>query len=164
MVLHACNPICWNRGRQNQPLVWGQSRLNNKSHIHKEFQQIRRQTRNSQKQKAQLKTKLNGWKICSNSSAVGIFLISDWVGGTSPLWVEETPRMLVLCSVRKQAEQAMRSKAVSSTLHGLCIISSCLQVPAMCEFLSFLQWTVIWTCKLNNCFLPFGHGVSSLQY
>jgi hypothetical protein len=40
-----------------------------------------------------------------------------------------------LSSIRKQAEQARGSKSVSSTLHGLCI-SSCLQVPALCEFLS----------------------------
>jgi len=38
-------------------------------------------------------------------------------------------------SIRKQAEQAMGSKPVSSTLHGLCI-SSCLQVAALLEFLS----------------------------
>jgi hypothetical protein len=43
--------------------------------------------------------------------------------------------LVVLGSIRKQAEQAVESKPVSSTLHGLCI-SSCLQVPALCEFLS----------------------------
>jgi hypothetical protein len=42
--------------------------------------------------------------------------------------------LLVLDSIRKQAEQAMMSKPVSSTPPDLCI-SSCLQVPALCEFL-----------------------------
>jgi hypothetical protein len=36
---------------------------------------------------------------------------------------------------KKAAEKAMKSKPVSSTLHGLCI-SSCLQAPALLEFLS----------------------------
>ena len=40
------------------------------------------------------------------------------------------PGLVVLGPIRKQAEQAMGSKPVSSTLHGLCI-SSCLQVPAL---------------------------------
>jgi hypothetical protein len=43
------------------------------------------------------------------------------------------PGLVVLGSIRKQAEQAMESKPVSSTLHGLCI-SSCLQVAALLEF------------------------------
>jgi len=47
------------------------------------------------------------------------------------------PRLMVLGSIRKQAEQAMRSKPVSSILHGLCL-SSCLQVPALLEFLPSL--------------------------
>jgi hypothetical protein len=41
------------------------------------------------------------------------------------------PGLVALGSVRKQTEQAN----ISSTLHGLCI-SSCLQVPALLEFLS----------------------------
>jgi hypothetical protein len=45
------------------------------------------------------------------------------------------PGQVVLGSIRKQAEQAMGNKPVSSTLHGLCI-SSCLQVPALTECLS----------------------------
>jgi hypothetical protein len=47
-----------------------------------------------------------------------------------------TPRLVVLGSARRQAEQAIRSKPVSSTPtpHGLCI-SSCLQVPSLLEFL-----------------------------
>ena len=45
------------------------------------------------------------------------------------------PGLLVLVSVRKQAEQTIRSKRVGSTLQGL-RTSSCLQVPALCEFLS----------------------------
>ena len=52
------------------------------------------------------------------------------VGEPSPLWVVAS-----LDSIRKQAEQAMGSKSVSSALYGL-YISSCLQVPALFEFLS----------------------------
>jgi hypothetical protein len=52
------------------------------------------------------------------------------VGGT-------TPGLVVLSSIRKQIEQATRNKTVSSTLHGLCI-NSCLQVPALLEFLPSL--------------------------
>jgi len=37
-------------------------------------------------------------------------------------------------SIRKVAEQAMGNMPASSILHGLCI-SSCLQVPALFEFL-----------------------------
>jgi hypothetical protein len=37
-----------------------------------------------------------------------------------------------------QAQQAMRSKPASSTLHGLCI-GSCLQVPALFKFLSWFS-------------------------
>ena len=40
------------------------------------------------------------------------------------------PRLVVLGSIRKQAEQARGSKPVGSTFHGLSI-SSCLQVPAL---------------------------------
>ena len=43
--------------------------------------------------------------------------------------------LVVLGSIRQQAEQARGSKPVSNTLHGLCI-NSCIQVPALCEFLS----------------------------
>jgi len=39
------------------------------------------------------------------------------------------PWLVVLGSIRKQAEQVMECKPVSILLHGLCI-SSCLQVPA----------------------------------
>jgi hypothetical protein len=62
-------------------------------------------------------------------------------GRPRPLWAGVAhlggaiPGLVVLGSVRKQAEQAMGSKPVSSTLHGLCI-SSCLQVPVLYEFLS----------------------------
>jgi hypothetical protein len=45
------------------------------------------------------------------------------------------PGLVVLGSIRTQAEQARRSKPGSHTLHGLCI-SSCFQVPALLEFLS----------------------------
>jgi hypothetical protein len=45
------------------------------------------------------------------------------------------PGLVVPAAIRKQAELAMMSKPVNSTLRGLCV-SSCLQVPAMFEFLS----------------------------
>jgi hypothetical protein len=41
---------------------------------------------------------------------------------------------MVLGPIKKQAEQAMRSKPESSILHGLCS-SSWLQLPALPEFL-----------------------------
>jgi hypothetical protein len=55
----------------------------------------------------------------------GPFLINDWCG--RPLTVSTLG--LVLDSIRKQDELGTRGKPVSSTLHGLCIIS-CLQAPA----------------------------------
>jgi hypothetical protein len=45
------------------------------------------------------------------------------------------PGLVVLGSIRKQAEQAMGGKAVSSIPGSYCI-GSCLQVPALFEFLS----------------------------
>ena len=45
--------------------------------------------------------------------------------------------LVVLHSIREQAEQARGSKPVSSTLHGLCI-SSPLQVVPLLEFLPWL--------------------------
>ena len=47
------------------------------------------------------------------------------------------PGLVVPGSKRKEAEQARRSKPVSSTPHGL-YISSCLQVPALLMFLPSL--------------------------
>lgn len=53
-----------------------------------------------------------------------------------------TPELLVLGSLRKQAEEAIRSKPESST-HAF--VSSCLQVPIRLEFpvRGFLHWTVV---------------------
>ena len=48
-----------------------------------------------------------------------------------------TPELVVLGSIKEQAEQARGSKPVSSTLHGLCI-SSPLQVVPLLEFLPWL--------------------------
>ena len=48
------------------------------------------------------------------------------------------PGLAVLGSTRKQAEQAMGSKPVSSTLHGLCI-SAYFQVPVLSSCFDFLQ-------------------------
>jgi hypothetical protein len=51
-------------------------------------------------------------------------------GGASPLWAVLFSELVVLGSIRKQAEQVMTNKPGS-----LCICS-CLQVPALLEFLS----------------------------
>ena len=48
-----------------------------------------------------------------------------------------TPEVVVMGSIRKETDQAVESKPVSSILHGLCI-SACLQIPALLEFLSWL--------------------------
>ena len=58
-------------------------------------------------------------------------------GRAQPIVGGATPGLVALGSIRKQAEQAMESKLVSSTLHSLCI-SSCLQDLAPFEFLSRL--------------------------
>jgi hypothetical protein len=58
-----------------------------------------------------------------------LFLISDYV--ESPAHVGGTTTgYVVLDGIRKQSEQARRSKSVRSPPHGLCF-SSCLQVPAL---------------------------------
>ena len=44
-----------------------------------------------------------------------------------------TPELMVMGSIRKQTEQAMMSKPVSSTLHGL-YVSSCSQVLFFPQF------------------------------
>jgi hypothetical protein len=55
---------------------------------------------------------------------------------------------VILGYIRKQAEQAMRSRPVSSTFHGVCI-SSCLQVLALStypdfpEINPFLPWLLL---------------------
>jgi hypothetical protein len=54
------------------------------------------------------------------------------------------PGLVVLGSVRKQAERAMGSKPVSILLHGFSI-SSCRQVPALS--FEFLSSTVVWNCE-----------------
>ena len=48
------------------------------------------------------------------------------------------PGLVVLGLLRKQAEQALGSKPVSSTLHGLCMCS-CLQDSCLSACLDFLQ-------------------------
>jgi hypothetical protein len=65
-----------------------------------------------------------------------------------------TPGLLVLGSIRKQVEQAMKSKPVSSALpwplHQLLPSG-----PCVFEFLSWFPSirTVIWKCKSNKPFL-----------
>ena len=65
---------------------------------------------------------------------IQLFLISDYWGKAQPIIRAAIPGLAVLGSVRKQTEQARRSKPVSSTpswpLHQL------LLVPASFEFLS----------------------------
>ena len=56
--------------------------------------------------------------------------------GTTPWWWCN-PGLVLLSSIKKQAEQVKWSKQLSSTFYGLCI-GSCLQVPALLEFLSWL--------------------------
>ena len=56
------------------------------------------------------------------------------MGRVQPIVDGATPGLVVLGSIRKQAEKAMGNKPVSSTLHGLCI-GSCLQAPALLELL-----------------------------
>jgi hypothetical protein len=81
------------------------------------------------------------------------------------------PGLVVLGSIRKQTEQAMGSKPVSSTppwpLHQLL-----LQVPVLLEFLtSFADiHTTLQTCKPNKPFPPqlpllvvFHHGSGNLN-
>ena len=72
------------------------------------------------------------------------------------------PGLVVLSSVRKQAEQARGSKPVSRPppwpLHQLLPPGSCpAWVPVLTSFRAML------TCKFNKPFFPnllFGHGVS----
>ena len=59
-----------------------------------------------------------------------IFLISDLWGKAQPMVGGTIPGLVVLGSIRKQAEQAMVSKPVRTLLQGLGI-SSFLQVPAL---------------------------------
>jgi hypothetical protein len=55
-----------------------------------------------------------------------------------PIMGGAIPGLVVLGSIRKQAEQARGSKPVSSTpsMASALSLSSCLQVPVLCEFLS----------------------------
>ena len=63
------------------------------------------------------------------------FIISVHWGKAQPVAGGAIPALLVLGSIKKQAEQGMGNKSVSSILHGVCN-SSCLQHPALFEFLS----------------------------
>jgi hypothetical protein len=62
------------------------------------------------------------------------------------------PGLVVLATVRKEDELAVKAKPVNSTalLHGLCF-SSCLQAPALssCPDILWRWWTVIWNYKLE---------------
>ena len=57
-----------------------------------------------------------------------VYVFMDVRTGIVVLWYvfgDATPGEVVLGSIRKEAEQAMENKPVSSILHGLCF-SSCL--------------------------------------
>jgi hypothetical protein len=75
--------------------------------------------------------------------------------------------MVVLGATTEQTESAMGSKTQAALFHGLCISSSCLQVPALFEFLSsFRDEQCCASVNRINPFLHnllFGHGVSSKQ-
>jgi hypothetical protein len=85
----------------------------------------------------------------------GMFLINVDGGGPSPLWVMP-PLGTGILGIRKQAEQAMRSRRMGRIPLGSLI--QCLP-PGFC--LGYAQgWTV--TCKPNKPFssqIAFGHGV-----
>lgn len=74
------------------------------------------------------------------------------------------PGLVVLGYIRKQSEEAMESKSVSSTLHGLCISPS-LQIYAS-EFLRGFPFVMdvieMWQADLNP-FLPWPH-LSMVSY
>ena len=55
------------------------------------------------------------------------------------------PGIVVLGSLSKQANKLWEANQKTATLHGLCI-SSCLQVPALCEFLPSLL-------LMMNCYM-----------
>ena len=57
--------------------------------------------------------------------------------GVGPIVGGAIPELVVLGSIRKQVKQVMRNKPVSSTPSCFCI-TSCLQVPDLLEFLSWL--------------------------
>jgi hypothetical protein len=56
-------------------------------------------------------------------------------GSLQPIMDGTILRLVVLSTIRKQDEQAMRSKPIYLLLHGFCI-SSGLQVPPLLESLS----------------------------
>jgi hypothetical protein len=80
----------------------------------------------------------------------GIFLISDQWRRVQPIVGGAIPRLVVLGSIRKQAEQAMWNKPVCNTLPWL--HQFLLQVPFLFEFLSWPPsiWTMLWKCKPNK--------------
>jgi len=71
------------------------------------------------------------------SSCKVFFSITDQWERAQTIVGGAIPGPVVLGSIRRHVEQARASKSVSSTLHGL-LFSSCLQVPALFEFLSWL--------------------------
>lgn len=67
------------------------------------------------------------------------FIFSFWCGKAHFIVGDAIPELVGLGSTRKQADQTMRSKPVSSTLHGVCV-SSCLQIPVLLELSPRCPW------------------------
>ena len=99
-------------------------------------------------------------------NSVAHFLISDWCERVQPIVGGAIPGLVALGSIRKQSEQAMRRKSVSSTpsmTSASAPVSRFLPCLSSCpDFLWW--WTVMWKCKPNKPFplqLAFGHGLCS---
>lgn len=89
-------------------------------------------------------------KMLTSDLAVGKpveHFLSDWWGRAQPIVGGAIFGLVILGSLRKQAERAMWSKPVSSALHDFCI-SSYSQVPALSGFLQ--GWTTLWKWKPNR--------------
>lgn len=94
-------------------------------------------------------------KISLQKRLWGSFLISDWHGKAQPILSGATPGLVVLASLRNQAEQAINSKPKSSnapTALASAPASSFLSCLSACP--DFLRWwTMMWKC---NHFPPSG--------
>ena len=66
-----------------------------------------------------------------------VYLMSDGCGRSQTIEGGYRHELVILAFITSQEIQLMGNKSVSSILHGFCI-SSCLQLPAMFQFLSKL--------------------------
>jgi hypothetical protein len=103
----------------------------------------------------------NHWAI---SLALGIFLISDWCRKTQVLVGGSMLGSVVLGCIRKQAEQVLRNKSVSSTPHVASASVPAFRTLPCLEFLtSFNNEQCCRSANRINSFLPnllFGNDVS----